>query len=141
MGNWQIMPQYINCCFFQAFRFPSTPTVNFVATVQFCQELCDPSPCQGELQSYGRRRRSVIGENVTSGHDLLPDQLMLGLRLTVGEDQVARPQHPSRLGRGNFPERDQGTEGGAETKEEYYPGLPQISTLGEQIIMPQQTLK
>ena len=86
MGNWQIMPQSINCCYFQAFRFPSTPTVNFVATVQFCQELCDPSPCQGELQSYGRRRRSVGGDNVT--HDLLPDQLMLGLRLTVGEDQA-----------------------------------------------------
>ena len=130
MGNWQIMPQYINCCYFQAFRFPSTPTVNFVATVQFCQELCDPSPCQGELQSYGRRkRRSVIGENVTSSHDLLPDQLMLGLRLTVGEDQVARPQPPSRLGRGNFPERNLETE--PQAKEEYYPGLPQISTLGE----------
>ena len=26
------------------------------------------------------------GDNVT--HDLLPDQLMLGLRLTVGEDQA-----------------------------------------------------
>ena len=135
MENWQIMPQYINCCSFQAFRFPSTPTVNFVATVQFCQELCDPSPCQGELQSYGRKRRSVIGENVTSSHDLLPDQLMLGLRLTVGEDQVARPQPPSRLGRGNFPERDLGSGGGTPGKEEYYPGLPQISTLGEMKII------
>ncbi len=27
---------------FKAFRFPSTPIVNFVATVQFCQELCEP---------------------------------------------------------------------------------------------------
>ena len=27
---------------FKAFRFPSTPIVNFVATVQFCQEICEP---------------------------------------------------------------------------------------------------
>jgi len=27
---------------FKAFRFPSTATVNFVATVQFCQDLCQP---------------------------------------------------------------------------------------------------
>jgi hypothetical protein len=34
---------------FQAFRFPSTPTVNFVATVQFCQDLCQPITCSGNL--------------------------------------------------------------------------------------------
>ena len=34
---------------FKAFRFPSTPTVNFVATVQFCQDVCDPVSCTGEL--------------------------------------------------------------------------------------------
>ena len=77
----------------------------------------------------------MIGDNATS-HDPLPDQLMLGLRLTVGEDQVARPQPPSRLGRGNFPERNLETE--PQAKEEYYPGLPQISTLGEII---KQTLQ
>ena len=33
---------------FKAFRFPSTPTVNFVATVQFCQDVCDPVSCTGE---------------------------------------------------------------------------------------------
>ena len=27
---------------FKAFRFPSTATVNFVATVVFCQERCEP---------------------------------------------------------------------------------------------------
>ena len=27
---------------FKAFRFPSTATVNFVATVGFCQEKCEP---------------------------------------------------------------------------------------------------
>jgi len=27
---------------FKAFRFPSTATVNFVATVQFCQDVCEP---------------------------------------------------------------------------------------------------
>ena len=27
---------------FKAFRFPSTATVNFVATVQFCQDMCEP---------------------------------------------------------------------------------------------------
>ena len=122
----------------QAFRFPSTPTVNFVATVQFCQDRCDPVDCSGELTSYGRRKRS-IGDNTTTalsqGPRVLPEQLMLGLRLTVGEDQVARPQPPSRLGRGNFPERDLGNGGGTPGKEEYYPGLPQISTLGEMKII------
>ena len=77
---------------FKAFRFPSTPTVNFVATVQFCQELCDPSSCVGELESFGRRKRSV-GDNVTRSDKLLPDQLQLGLRLTVGEDQVILTSH------------------------------------------------
>ena len=33
---------------FKAFRFPSTPTVNFVATVQFCQDTCDPVTCTGQ---------------------------------------------------------------------------------------------
>ena len=116
----------------QAFRFPSTPTVNFVATVQFCQDRCDPVDCTGELSSYGRRKRSV-GDNTTStssssslstaGPRVLPEQLMLGLRLTVGEDQVARPHPPSRLGRGNFPEREEAAVSG----ENYYPA---IATLG-----------
>ena len=33
---------------FKAFRFPSTPTVNFVATVQFCQDTCDPVTSTGQ---------------------------------------------------------------------------------------------
>ena len=37
---------------FKAFRFPSTPTVNFVATVQFCQDVCDPVSCTGETCFY-----------------------------------------------------------------------------------------
>jgi len=44
---------------FKAFRFPSTPIVNFVATVQFCQEVCEPMDCSGGLQSFGRRKRST----------------------------------------------------------------------------------
>eukprot|EP00095_Tigriopus_kingsejongensis_P000115 maker-scaffold983_size73474-snap-gene-0.8 protein:Tk00115 transcript:maker-scaffold983_size73474-snap-gene-0.8-mRNA-1 annotation:"PREDICTED: uncharacterized protein LOC100909276" len=44
---------------FKAFRFPSTPIVNFVATVQFCQEVCEPMECPGNLNSYGRRRRAL----------------------------------------------------------------------------------
>ena len=116
---------------FQAFRFPSTPTVNFVATVQFCQELCDPSSCPGELESFGRRRRSVGGGNITlpRGHvpDLLPDQLQLGLRLTVGEDQVARPHPPSRLGRGNFPEREETSP----VTDQYYPSISAFGSYGE----------
>ena len=42
--------------------------------------------------------------------------------------QVARPQPPSRLGRGNFPERELAR---AAEAEQYYPGLPSIATLGE----------
>jgi len=108
---------------FKAFRFPSTPTVNFVATVQFCQDRCDPVDCSGELTSYGRRKRS-IGDNTTTalsqGPRVLPEQLMLGLRLTVGEDQVAKPHPPSRLGRGNFPEREEQT---AASQDNYYPAI------------------
>ena len=119
---------------FKAFRFPSTPTVNFVATVQFCQDVCDPVSCTGEtltltvyhllafmyrqiqlcllfekgfkislpwisgnLDSYGRRRRRSVGNETLRGgrsikppENLLPEQMLLGLRLTVGEDQVKK---------------------------------------------------
>ncbi|XP_045103923.1 uncharacterized protein LOC123499645 isoform X7 [Portunus trituberculatus] len=44
---------------FKAFRFPSTARVNFVATIRFCQDACEPVPCGGGVVSYGRRRRSV----------------------------------------------------------------------------------
>jgi hypothetical protein len=44
---------------FKAFRFPTTATVNFVATVGFCQERCEPSRCADGWESYGRRRREV----------------------------------------------------------------------------------
>ena len=37
---------------FKAFRFPSTPTVNFVATVQFCQDTCDPVTCTGQSSQH-----------------------------------------------------------------------------------------
>ena len=83
--------------------------------------------CSGELTSYGRRKRS-IGDNsnssLSSQSRVLPEQLMLGLRLTVGEDQVARPHPPSRLGRGNFPEREET----ATSQDNYYPAL---ATLGQ----------
>jgi len=158
---------------FKAFRFPSTPTVNFVATVQFCQDLCEPVTCAGDLDSFGRRRkrsanatqttlvidstlqhtrttREVSEGSSTGGSreptsatatttasrsstgsassaaarsaattaaarsagtsatklpgNLVPDQTVLGLRLTVGEDQVPRPGPPSRQGSGHFPD-------------------------------------
>ncbi|XP_068082053.1 uncharacterized protein [Anabrus simplex] len=44
---------------FKAFRFPSTATVNFVATVQFCQDICDPIRCSNGVPSFGRKRRAV----------------------------------------------------------------------------------
>ena len=55
---------------------------------------------------------------------------MLGLRLTVGEDQVAKPHPPSRLGRGNFPEREGGE--AASQDNQYYPA---IATLGQASIL------
>ena len=119
----------------QAFRFPSTPTVNFVATVQFCQDRCDPVDCSGELTSYGRRKRS-IGDNTTTalsqGPRVLPEQLMLGLRLTVGEDQVAKPHPPSRLGRGNFPEREEQT---AASQDNYYPAIATYGQSAGQLVV------
>ena len=76
-----------------------------------------------------------VGDNVSvsGGHvpDLLPDQLMLGLRLTVGEDQITKPHPPSRLGRGNFPERR--NDQVHDEAEQYYPGS--ISTYGENLIL------
>ena len=76
-----------------------------------------------------------VGDNVSvsGGHvpDLLPDQLMLGLRLTVGEDQITKPHPPSRLGRGNFPERR--NDQVHDEAEQYYPGS--ISTYGENFIL------
>ena len=104
-----------------------------MATVQFCQDRCDPVDCSGELTSYGRRRRRSVADNTTSTTSLsrvLPEQLMLGLRLTVGEDQVAKPHPPSRLGRGNFPEREGGE--AASQDNQYYPA---IATLGRSSIL------
>lgn len=50
---------------FKAFRFPSTARVNFVATVRFCQDRCDPVSCGGGVVSYGRRRRRRSVGNTT----------------------------------------------------------------------------
>ncbi|OXA52939.1 Plasminogen [Folsomia candida] len=50
---------------FKAFRFPSTATVNFVATVQFCQDACQPVRCQAGLESFGRRRRSITSNDTS----------------------------------------------------------------------------
>ena len=51
---------------FKAFRFPTTATVNFVATVGFCQERCEPSRCVDGWESYGRRRREVNASEAIS---------------------------------------------------------------------------
>jgi len=158
---------------FKAFRFPSTPTVNFVATVQFCQDVCDPVTCAGELESYGKRRRreaSIGTENLnttqsietdtttdmltssaqhelssprqgrahtTTGPEVLPDKLLLGLRLTVGEDQVMKPHPPSKLGRGHFPDMDPT----APAKDNYYPSFAAYD-IGDPsfVCSPQSTL-
>ena len=37
---------------FKAFRFPSTPIVNFIATVQFCQDICEPVSVTYNKPSY-----------------------------------------------------------------------------------------
>ena len=51
---------------FKAFRFPSTATVNFVATVVFCQTRCEPTRCSEGWESHGRRRRQAeSAENAT----------------------------------------------------------------------------
>jgi len=52
---------------FKAFRFPSTPIVNFIATVQFCQDICEPMQCSGGLESFGkkRRKRALVGPEMT----------------------------------------------------------------------------
>nr|XP_040567250.1 uncharacterized protein LOC121116996 isoform X1 [Lepeophtheirus salmonis] len=58
---------------FKAFRFPSTPIVNFIATVQFCQDLCKPMPCSGGSESFGKRRkRSTQDENNKEERSFFP---------------------------------------------------------------------
>ncbi|KAG8232567.1 hypothetical protein J437_LFUL008705 [Ladona fulva] len=54
---------------FKAFRFPSTATVNFVATVQFCQDVCEPIRCHTGVQSFGKRRKrsADLEKNVVEG--------------------------------------------------------------------------
>ncbi|CAB3367593.1 Hypothetical predicted protein [Cloeon dipterum] len=47
---------------FKAFRFPSTSSVNFVVTIHFCQDICDPVQCFNGMFSFGRRRRDVGNE-------------------------------------------------------------------------------
>ncbi|XP_034231598.1 uncharacterized protein LOC117639791 [Thrips palmi] len=54
---------------FKAFRFPSTATVNFVATVQFCQDICEPIRCYNGVHSFGRRRRRSANDTALDGHD------------------------------------------------------------------------
>lgn len=59
---------------FDAFKFPSSPTVQFRALVTPCMPSCEPVQCDeqsfgGELRSiisFGRKRRSA---NDTSGHE------------------------------------------------------------------------
>ncbi|XP_046464235.1 uncharacterized protein LOC124210016 isoform X1 [Daphnia pulex] len=61
---------------FKAFRFPSTATVNFVATVGFCQERCEPVRCTDGFESYGRRRREANTTTSTSEPEMTtPSQL------------------------------------------------------------------
>lgn len=49
---------------FKAFRFPSTARVNFVATIRFCQERCEPVSCGAGVVSYGRRRRRAANSTL-----------------------------------------------------------------------------
>ena len=51
---------------FKAFRFPSTPIVNFIATVQFCQDLCDPVSKSNSLDQKQliKFKMSLIVQNV-----------------------------------------------------------------------------
>ncbi|XP_023323415.1 uncharacterized protein LOC111697594 [Eurytemora carolleeae] len=197
---------------FKAFRFPSTPTVNFVATVQFCQDLCEPVTCTGNLGSYGRRKREVGNETdttilqasttstrftrsiqETSGEtnegdettvpasstskaslpvspmksspaeislptsptgsslptsptgsslptspkesslpkNLIPELTVLGLRLTVGEDQVVRPHPPSKSGTGKFGDQTPESVSAFPDTDSYYPAF-----LGHELLDP-----
>lgn len=41
---------------FKAFRFPSTARVNFVATIRFCQDRCEPVRYPSQCQLYDRSK-------------------------------------------------------------------------------------
>lgn len=59
---------------FDAFKFPSSQTVQFRALVTPCMPTCEPVQCEDDeligelksLQSYGRKRRSVNATSVAS---------------------------------------------------------------------------
>ena len=65
----------------------------------------------------------------TATGQLLPEHMLLGLRLTVGEDVLPKPHPPSKLGRGNFPDQKKRSK----EEENYYPGAgyQAISTYGK----------
>ncbi|XP_069693489.1 uncharacterized protein [Periplaneta americana] len=79
------------CADFKAFRFPSTATVNFVATVQFCQDICEPIRCSNGVHSYGRRRRST--DNATL---IIEEQEDIGLE-KENESEIKLKEDPTTL--------------------------------------------
>ncbi|XP_059489112.1 uncharacterized protein LOC132204551 isoform X2 [Neocloeon triangulifer] len=48
---------------FKAFRFPSTSNVNFVVSIHFCQDICEPVQCYNGMYSFGKRRRRDLGNS------------------------------------------------------------------------------
>ena len=78
---------------------------------------------QIEPSSEGRQRRSApINEEKKAEIEakLLPDVVDLGLRLTVGEEELRKPFLASRNGDGHFPESSPYTEPASNA---YYPAL------------------
>ncbi|PSN46744.1 hypothetical protein C0J52_00892 [Blattella germanica] len=85
---------------FKAFRFPSTATVNFVATVQFCQDVCEPIRCSNGVHSFGRRRRSTSNATVIKDNkefDLhAPETMHISNKnLSAGNELKMTPSPPT----------------------------------------------
>ncbi|KAK3908976.1 Protein let-653 [Frankliniella fusca] len=80
---------------FKAFRFPSTATVNFVATVQFCQDICEPIRCYNGVHSFGKRRRRSANDSALIEDSTEAEVAPLALTQVNETSTTASPFHSS----------------------------------------------
>ncbi|KZC11093.1 PREDICTED: uncharacterized protein LOC107189204 [Dufourea novaeangliae] len=94
---------------FAAFKIPNSLIVRFNVIVRFCAMECVPAKCNGDVLSYGKRKRETGPPNVRAfedaipvGDEITPDQLPLQISIIVhnpvasSADRLSsREKHPS----------------------------------------------
>ncbi|XP_046827463.1 uncharacterized protein LOC124427999 [Vespa crabro] len=79
---------------FTAFKFPESQLVRFNVIVKFCLDKCEPTHCEGNRVSYGRRKRTstvvastsepyIAAEVTEIFRNKTPDELPLQLSIIV----------------------------------------------------------